>query len=131
EITEQTAVKSINTLKKLKQKQGIVFAMDDFGSGYSNMLQLVEMAESGIISIIKIDGSLVKGIETSEKRFTLIKMLVEIAKTLNLQPVILEYVENQKTVELLNTLAHDVLYQGFYFDKALPIKTLLKKYTPQ
>jgi EAL domain-containing protein (putative c-di-GMP-specific phosphodiesterase class I) len=124
EITEQALVASREPLLKLVKEHDVIFAIDDFGSGYSNFLQLIEMADLGIVKMMKVDGSLVKSIDKDVKKFDVLKNTF----SLGLQPIVLEYVENKAILQQLTSLSGDILYRGFYFDKALPIDTLVSKY---
>lgn len=132
EITEQVFLGDTTALESLAHDHGIVFSLDDFGSGYSNLIQLIELAELGVIKVLKIDGGLVKHIDEDEKVFKVIETITEIASTLNLTPIIMEYVSTQNILEKLEELHSDLLYQGYYLDPPLPINNLLERYvTPR
>lgn len=128
EITEQTLIGSIEPLKDLALNHNIVFAVDDFGSGYSNFINLIEMTDLGIVQVMKIDGTLIRDVQKNSSRLSIIKILCDMALSLQLEPVILEYVENEETLHMIKDMPGNVLFQGYYFDKALPIEELIAKY---
>ena len=102
--------KLLNYLNEIK-KCGCKIAIDDFGSGYSNFEYLMRLP----IDIIKIDGSLIKDINTDEKSLAIVKSLVQFSKTMKLK-VTAEFVENEAIFETLKTLDIDY-FQGYYFHK--------------
>ena len=88
---------------------GVRFALDDFGSGYSNFAFVFKMAPS----FVKIDGSLVKNITHDKSAYNVIQAIVAFAKEVDAE-VIAEFVENKEIVEALeNCGVH--LMQGYYF----------------
>ena len=90
-------------------------AIDDFGSGYSNFERLLEYSPD----ILKIDGSLIKNIETDEFSRNLVETIVMFAKRQGLQ-TIAEYVENEKIYNILTELGVDYS-QGYYFGKPMKL----------
>lgn len=98
---------------------GFQLAIDDLGSGYSSLLQLVEFP----ISMVKIDRAFVeKSIANDNVR--VLKSLVEFCHVQELQ-VTAEGVEDEATIELLREAGFDYL-QGFYFSKPLPLAGALE-----
>jgi EAL domain-containing protein (putative c-di-GMP-specific phosphodiesterase class I) len=95
---------------------GVKIAIDDFGSGYSNFIRLLNFQPD----ILKIDGSLVKNITTDELSLSVVTAMVTFAKEQNLQ-VIAEYVESEEVYHLLNSLGVEYS-QGYYFGKPEPLK---------
>jgi diguanylate cyclase (GGDEF)-like protein len=90
---------------------GVRFALDDFGSGYSNFAFLLKMHPR----FLKIDGSLIKNIQIDKNSYSIVKTIVLFAKQLN-AIVIAEFVENAEIVRVLQEL--DVHYmQGYHFSK--------------
>jgi EAL domain-containing protein (putative c-di-GMP-specific phosphodiesterase class I) len=62
EITEQSLFDNIEIVKALHKKYDAIFAIDDFGAGYSNFSIVSDLAQEGLIKYIKIDGSLIRNI---------------------------------------------------------------------
>ena len=99
-----------NFIRKVK-KTGIKIALDDFGSGYSSFERVLLYEPD----IIKIDGSLVKNIESSESSRHLVETIVMFAKKQNIV-TIAEYVENKNIFNILRDIGVDYS-QGYYFGK--------------
>ncbi|MDX9742583.1 MAG: EAL domain-containing protein [Arcobacteraceae bacterium] len=118
ELLEDENVHDMKTIKEFIQKvksAGVKIAIDDFGAGYSNFERLLEYQPD----ILKIDGSLIKNIETSEYSLAVVKTIVTFAKSQNIQ-TIAEYAENKEIFEILKSLDVD-FSQGYYFGKPLPL----------
>ena len=87
---------------------GCKIAIDDFGSGYSSMENILKLKPE----IIKIDGSLIKNINISEESKIIVKNIINMAKDLNAQTVA-EYIHSKEVYEIVKELGVDFL-QGFY-----------------
>ncbi len=115
ELVESEEIKSFikvsNFIKKLKIL-GCKFAIDDFGSGYSNFENILKLD----FDYIKIDGSLIKNIDKSYQNELFVKTIVNMAKELNIQ-TIAEYVYNKSVYKKINELGIDFV-QGNYIGKA-------------
>lgn len=88
---------------------GVKIAIDDFGSGYSNFNYFTLLP----VDIVKIDGSLIKDIDSNEKHFLLVKSIVEFCQQMNIQ-VVAEFVENEVIFNKLKCLKIDY-FQGYFF----------------
>lgn len=84
---------------------------NDFGTGYSNFQYLVKLNAD----YMKIDGSLIKDINTNAISQIIVKNLVNFAKDLNMK-TIAEYVENEQILNKVKELGIDYS-QGFYFSE--------------
>lgn len=117
EITETHKIKDISqaqlNIKELSS-YGIKVSIDDFGAGYGCLKYLKFFT----INSLKIDRSLIDGIDISKKSYSIIKNLINFAHSLNLK-VIAEGVETETIYHLLTELGCDE-YQGFLFSKPLP-----------
>ncbi|WP_457564712.1 EAL domain-containing protein [Caminibacter sp.] len=124
EILESESIENIDVVKSFineVRKYSVKIAIDDFGSGYSNFVNILSLDPD----YIKIDGSLVKNIE-KEEYYEIIKLLKLFADKFYII-TIAEFVENKKLFEILKTIGIDC-YQGYYFYKPLPFdKIALKK----
>jgi len=112
EITESESINNYNDLKsfiKHFRKYGVRFAIDDFGSGFSNFEYILEIEPD----YLKIDGTLVKHIDTDEKSLILVRAIVQFSHELGIK-VIAEYVHSKTVFDILKALNVDE-YQGFYF----------------
>jgi len=104
-ITDYSTIKSF--LKYIKYEDGPI-AIDDFGTGYSNFTHIMEMSPK----YLKIDGSLIKCIDTDKKTFKLVQGIVSFAKALHIK-TIAEYVHNKTIFDLLVGIGVDE-FQGYY-----------------
>ena len=114
ELLETEAMQNLamvhNFIQRLK-KYGVRIAIDDFGSGYSNFIYLAEIEPD----FIKIDGSIIKNIDTNSKSFIIAKHINKFAKEIGCQ-TIAEFVHSQDVQEKLKELDIDGL-QGYYIQK--------------
>ncbi len=97
---------------------GARIAIDDFGTGYSNFSYLLELKPD----IIKIDGSLIKNIDTDENSKIVTEAIVAFSKRLGIETVT-EYVHSREVFETVKALDIDN-FQGYYFAQPLPEKDL-------
>ena len=99
--------KFIKTVKKF----GCKFAIDDFGSGYSNFAHIYALN----IDYLKIDASLVKYILTDENSRIITKTIISFASGLGLK-TIAEFVEDKEALDMLEKMGADYA-QGYYIGK--------------
>ena len=114
ELLESEEVVDFQIIKdfiKHVKSYGVKIAVDDFGSGYSNMKRLIKYDPD----IIKIDGTLVKDLEFDKKSLSIIKGFLSFAREQNIQTVG-EFVENENIYLILKDLGVDYS-QGYYFGK--------------
>ena len=107
----------INELKAL----GCTIAIDDFGTGYSNFAYLMQLN----VDYIKIDGSLIKLIDTDKNSQIISQTILEFANQLELK-TIAEFVHNESVMNYVQNMGIDYL-QGFHLAEPVPIETLLQK----
>jgi len=114
ELLEYELVEEIviiqNRLLEIKE-YGVKIAIDDFGSGYANysIFKLLP------IDILKIDGSLIQDIDTSEISYKITHSIILLAKELNIT-TIAEFVHSKSVLETIKKLKIDQA-QGFYLAK--------------
>jgi EAL domain-containing protein (putative c-di-GMP-specific phosphodiesterase class I) len=117
ELTETSAmvdpILSLDLLTRLRVK-GFHLSIDDFGTGFSSMVQLVRLP----FSEIKVDRSFVMQAPHSSESRSVIKSIVELGHSLGLL-VTAEGVENLKTLDYLNSLGCD-LAQGYFIARPMP-----------
>lgn len=126
EITEYTIVEDLEILAKLNRENGIRFAVDDFGSGFSNIKTLIELASKKLLSFVKIDGSLIADIEICSKKRNVLKQLIKFIDIMGLNPIVAEFVDSKEKVEILKSMSDKIVYQGFYFSIPKKIEELGK-----
>lgn len=123
EVTEGQVMKNPESaIKKLKilNALGIEIAIDDFGTGYSSLSYLKKLP----LNKLKIDQSFVRDIATSEDDAAIIKAIIALAKSLNLN-IIAEGVEEECQKQFLQT-NHCDNFQGYLFAKPLPSQKIIK-----
>ena len=116
ELTETSAmvdpILSLDLLTRLRVK-GFQLSIDDFGTGFSSMIQLVRLP----FSEIKVDKSFVMQAQQSSEARTVIKSIVELGHSLGLLATA-EGVEDLDTLNYLNTLGCD-LAQGYFIARPM------------
>ena len=117
EVTESAYSENMNRLIEVVEnlrKKGFQIEIDDFGAGYSSL----NMITSIPIDILKIDMSFIRNMEKNERNLKLVKLIIDIAKFLNV-PSIAEGVETESQLETLKKMGCEII-QGFYFSKPVP-----------
>jgi len=109
----------LNDFIKEVKKYNVEIAIDDFGSGYSNFSRVVDIQAD----IIKIDGSLIKGIDKDKTKENIVKSIVNFAKSEN-KKCVAEFVENEEIYKKLLEIGVDYS-QGYYFSKPLEVEQIL------
>ncbi|PLY06850.1 MAG: diguanylate cyclase [Arcobacter sp.] len=110
EISDFSEVfKFIEKVKKYNCNVGV----DDFGAGYSNFNMLINLD----ISFVKIDGSLIKELDSSENQKIIVKTITEFSKKFGFKTVA-EFVSNEKIYNQAKEIGVDYC-QGYYFDTPL------------
>ncbi len=122
ELLEDEDIKDFKVIKDFithVKSYGVKIAIDDFGSGYSNYNRLLDYQPD----ILKIDGSLIRDIDTNSYSQSVVKSIVTFAKEQNLE-TIAEFIENEAIFSKVKELGIDYS-QGYYFGKPLPLEQLL------
>ncbi|MCM1283031.1 MAG: EAL domain-containing protein [Muribaculaceae bacterium] len=123
EITEQDVLLQTDAVsRKLNafKEAGHMLLIDDFGMGHTSLLYL----QSNFFGIVKLDGSLIRTIETNETNQKIVASIVELAKELGVG-VIAEYVETREQQQLLERLGC-TCYQGYLFSKPVPLEEFIE-----
>lgn len=117
EILESEAIEEyeeiVNFITRMR-RYGCRIAIDDFGSGYSNFSRILNLT----IDIIKIDGSLIRTLDTDDKAITIVQTIVNFTKSASIQTVA-EFVHNKAIAHIVSELGIDAA-QGFYFYEPAP-----------
>ncbi|MFK8019968.1 MAG: EAL domain-containing protein [Pseudomonadales bacterium] len=123
EITESSIMSdtghALEVISELRSK-GVRIAMDDFGTGHSSLGQINQLP----IDVLKIDRSLIIGIEDCSKRSTLLRNLLSLAKDLGLE-TIAEGVETRGQAEMCTQFGCDLI-QGYYYYKPMRIEQFIQ-----
>ncbi len=116
EITETTVARlgwDLRVNMELLAGRKATFALDDFGSGYTNLVQLMQMP----FSLIKIDKKVIQPGLSNLKGRRLIEGAIDLFKRQG-RAVAAEGVESEEHAEILAYLACDYL-QGYHFGRPL------------
>ncbi|MBQ4426723.1 MAG: EAL domain-containing protein [Oscillospiraceae bacterium] len=117
EITESVSSDEAPNLNSRMQEMnslGYSFSLDDYGSGYSNLIRLINSKYKNV----KIDKYILWNSEKNKDTSRLLDSLIKIIRSLGLN-VIQEGVENEAQLSrVLNSGCN--LIQGYYFCKPVP-----------
>lgn len=117
EITETMTSTNPDKLKFMMTSlasYGIEFALDDYGTGYSNTSRLLTFP----FSEIKFDKSFVDSAIEDDRNGLLLKHLMTMVRDTNMI-VLVEGVETKETSDLIESYGGELI-QGFYYSKPLP-----------
>jgi len=114
EIVEDEGIENfeeVSTFIEMMKKLGCKIAIDDFGTGYSNFVYLMRLN----IDFIKIDGSIIKNIDTDENARIVTELIVSFAQRQNIE-TIGEFVYKEEIFDILKDIGIDYS-QGYYLGK--------------
>ncbi len=117
EITESAMMSSRSNMGKViraLKEQGFSFALDDYGTGFSNDFVITEFP----FDLIKIDKSIVWGADNNEKGDKLLHHIISMIHDLDMK-VVAEGVETESQRAKLEQANVEYL-QGFLFSKPVP-----------
>jgi diguanylate cyclase (GGDEF)-like protein len=117
EIVESEDIKDYDTLKDFIhsiRNLGVKIAIDDFGSGFSNFKYILDI----LPDFLKIDGSLIKDIDSDTSSYKLVSSISNLAESLGIT-TIAEYVHNDTVFNICSKIDIDE-YQGYYFSPPIP-----------
>jgi len=115
ELLESEAIEDYEMVKNFitkMKKLGVKFAIDDFGSGYSNFEHILNLE----IDYLKIDGSLIKKIEDNNTKI-IVETINSFAKRMSIY-TIAEFVSTKEILKEVKNLNIDCT-QGFYLSEPL------------
>lgn len=119
EIIESEGIENFDQVLEFIEnvkKHGAKISIDDFGTGYSNFEYLMKLK----VDYIKIDGSMIKNIDTDKSSQMITKTIVDFAKSMNILTVA-EFVHSKNVAEKVKELGVDYS-QGYYFGE--PVDTV-------
>ena len=116
EITEscllQNREEAVEVLRELKSK-GFSIVLDDFGTGYSSLSYLDDLP----IDTVKIDRSFVQNIDSPDGSQAIVRMILALAKTLEMS-VVAEGVETHDQADRLLEMQCGHV-QGYFYGKPM------------
>jgi EAL domain-containing protein (putative c-di-GMP-specific phosphodiesterase class I) len=110
EVTETSAMRDVVGVSEqitALSERGIMFSIDDFGTGHSSLSRLHQLP----VSMLKIDRSFINQLCARNGTCSIVNAIITMAHTLNLR-VVAEGVETQAQLAHLRDLHCDVL-QGY------------------
>lgn len=119
EITETSVIHDIhNAILAVRdfREKGLSVALDDFGTGLSSLSYLKKIP----ISTIKIDKSFVDGVPNSTKDASILKSIIHLCYSLDLN-VVIEGVETREQIQFIKGLERVPIVQGYYYSKPLTV----------
>lgn len=122
EIVESESIENFKEVSDFLsdiKARGCKIAIDDFGSGYSNFAYLLELN----VDCIKIDGSLIKAIESDVNSQIITSTILDFAQQLKVSTVA-EFVHNQAVLDYVQNMGVDYV-QGYHLGEPVPIETLI------
>lgn len=115
EVTETSALADIEAANRrlaALREAGVKVCIDDFGAGASSYDYLRKLS----VDTVKIDGAIVRDVETDERSKTLLRSIVELCRSMKLE-TIAEMIETDGVANELKALGVDY-GQGWLFGKA-------------
>ncbi len=126
EITETAVTSDVAKCAALildLQSNGFKVEIDDFGSGYSSLNMLKDINAD----VLKIDMGFLRKTENSKRARVILNYTIDMAHELGME-VVTEGVETEEQLDFLRSMGCE-LFQGFYFDKPMPVKEFEEKYS--
>ncbi|MBO6113640.1 MAG: EAL domain-containing protein [Lachnospiraceae bacterium] len=116
EMTEESELDDdhLNSIRERLRNMGIQLALDDYGTGYSNVSNLLRYTPE----IVKIDRSLITGIENDPKKRHFVREIVDFCHNNNIK-ALAEGVETSEELRTVIMMGADLI-QGFYTARPTP-----------
>lgn len=117
EILEDESIENLERVSLFIDKvkrMGVRIAIDDFGTGYSNFSYLLKLKPD----YLKIDGSIIKNIDTDKNSEAIVKAIISFAKTLHVK-TIAEFIHSKAVYDKCYELGIDE-FQGYYLGEPNP-----------
>ncbi len=108
------------------REEGVVFAIDDFGVGYSSLSYLQHLP----VGILKVDRSFVDRIDEDERACNLLRSIAQLAAALHLE-VCIEGLERLTQVEHVLDHVGPVCGQGYFLGRPMALAALTDVLTEQ
>lgn len=125
EITETALMEELSkhmVLLSRLRNYGFQVEIDDFGSGYSSLNTLQDIE----VDVLKLDMGFLRKTSHEERSRIIMNSVIDMSKNLGLT-VVTEGVETLDQVNYLTQAGCDV-FQGYYFDRPMPVKDFENKY---
>lgn len=117
EILEDEYFTDMQILKDfiaLARSYGAKIAIDDFGAGYSNLLEIIKIHPD----YLKIDGQIIREVHRSIENEAIVEVMAALGRKLGIE-LVAEFVENQEIQSIVEK--YNIVYsQGYYFARPEP-----------
>ena len=121
EVTEGSlfadSARARQALRRL-EALGVTLSLDDFGTGWSSLVQLRQLP----VSEIKVDRSFVSRMDSDPRDLAIVSSVIDLGRGLGMR-VVAEGVEDDATWQRLSAMGCDRA-QGWWLSKALPADEL-------
>ena len=120
EVTESSVLSNIKHARRfiaVLHGMGCRFALDDFGSGLGSFSSLKNLA----MDFLKIDGSLIRNLDTDSVNQAMVAAMIKLARTLGID-VIAEQVEDANALAAVRDMGADYA-QGYVLGRPEPLQT--------
>ena len=124
EILESEGIENYEEVTKFIEEVkvlGAKIAIDDFGTGYSNFENILKLN----VDYIKIDGSLIRGINTHSRHHIIVETIVNFARKIGAK-TIAEFVSDQDIYNVVKELGIDYS-QGYFTGKPQAISSMQER----
>jgi len=114
EIVESENIEDFEIVKSFMrdmQALGVQIAIDDFGSGYTNYSYMLQLKPD----YLKIDGSIIKNIDTHNDSYLITQSIVDFATKLGIETVA-EFIHSKEVYDVAHELNVDN-FQGYYLNE--------------
>ncbi len=118
EVTETAAISNMTNATELIRELrefGCLFALDDFGNGFSNFNYLRYLS----VDYLKIDGSFVRNMHEDSISRAMVEAIHRLAKAVNIR-TIAEFVGNMEILRILDEIGVEYA-QGFVLARPTPL----------
>ncbi len=102
---------------------GVRIALDDFGTSFASLAHLTRLG----VDTVKIDRSLVRGLDSPDADDLLVRSIVSLAEALNLE-VVAEGIETQAQAEALLRIGC-TRAMGYFYARPMPTGELTKQFS--
>jgi len=123
ELTEQQLLENPDYVLRISEMGDVALAVDDFGTGYSSLKLVADLAERGVLKILKIDGSFTRDILRSHSTQKVVDVISVMSKKLGVRTVA-EFVESEEELSAVRKLGIDCC-QGYYIAKPMILHEFL------
>ncbi|WP_429210167.1 EAL domain-containing protein [Aeromonas veronii] len=120
-LSDYTEQQMMDAFKALRA-QGIHFAVDDYGTGYSSLRHVY----SSYIDTIKIDRLFIKDIESNRMAYEIVMNIIDLALRIGAR-IVAEGVETTTQAAFLKKMGVDC-FQGYLYGKPMSVDTFITTY---